>query len=1087
MAPNRKKKKPASNPARGFATTSTASKPKTDETNKLEGGVELGNSNILASSATAEEPLQTKCTSGRESEKELGELTPEELESRLEDSGLQILVESYGEKTKKNVSRQLSRLQTEKRLLRSQAEHLSIRQWLPPEIMQIITDLLQAQVNSKGDLQAISNSIRSTFRFSEDDLLIKLWTLKRLLPLLGFSQQETDLALRHLLTLMDKLGAQSISSGKESTWGLDECLTWLALDCEQTDLPSFDGRDGRSNGSADQQHSRSITDTPVATFTDTRHEPPLDDDYTPQQPLSPDGVNSLSSASESDSDAEPEHLVTRYLELKSRLHEISPELTEVDARLQRRGKGKHPIVTDNLDSTSKRRTERLTAKIQKIKSDLLFDEDKANSKWANIRIGLAQEIAERKRLGITINGQQNKVMPTMQGNANLAESHDSDDDVDGMLGAFFTSLPDRTTDPATGLSIMSTKSQEGTNVEIRDFGKWTGLSPRRVLEEACKARCDFLPVSPVLLLIFGRDSRSRVIYKPISESSFSHRHLAEVRWSRKQETTIEMPIDKIVSQSDARSMKIEMRSISCPTEAQSEAYIATVAMFLIFASSPQEEKVHLRLPSTWRDLWNELSQWRKDQDEAADRHVLREIRSMIAEYDQRGENLEESSTAVTTMSPNEEPTAATGHQQQGNGFIPPTVKSDDIKALWASRSCTPSYQHMLTSRRSLPIWNFKDELLDAISHNPVVIICGETGCGKSTQVPAFVLEHELSGGRPCKIYCTQPRRISAISLARRVSEELGERKGDVGTFRSVVGFSIRLESNFTPETRLVYATTGIVMRMLERSDDLGDITHLILDEVHERTIDSDFLLIVLRKLLARRSDLKVVLMSATLNAQRFSDYLGGAPVMNVPGHAFPVDTKYLEDAVEITSFKPKSGSHGGTESVEYDDDDDAANIPSQIADLQGYSPKTLTTLANFDEYRINYGLIVRLLETIATSESYRFYSKAVLIFLPGMAEIRRLSDMVKGHRTFTHGWYIHALHSTIATDEQERAFLVPPPGIRKIVLATNIAETGITIPDVTCVIDTGKHKEMRSVTLSDWHMLGADNYLGLTNGGSFPN
>ena len=533
-----------------------------------------------------------------------------------------------------------------------------------------------------------------------------------------------------------------------------------------------------------------------------------------------------------------------------------------------------------------------------------------------------------------------------------------------------------------------------------------------------------------------------------------------------QETTIAMPIDKIVFQSEPRSMKIEMTSISCPTEAQSEAYISTVAMFLIFASSPQEEKVHLRLPSTWRDLWNELSQWKKDQDEAADRHVLREIRSMITEHDQRGGNLEELSNAVTTVNPNQEPTAAAGHQQQGNDFIPPTVKSDDIKALWASRLCTPSYQHMLTSRRSLPIWNFKDELLDAISHNPVVIICGETGCGKSTQVPAFILERELSGGRPCKIYCTQPRRISAISLARRVSEELGERKGDVGTFRSVVGFSIRLESNFTQETRLVYATTGIVMRMLEGSDDLGDITHLILDEVHERTIDSDFLLIVLRKLLGRRSDLKVVLMSATVNAQRFSDYLGGAPIMNVPGRAFPVDTKYLEDAVEITSFNTYSGSHSGAEAVEYDDDD-AANIPSQTADLQGYSPKTLTALAKFDEYRISYGLIVRLLETIATSESYRSYSKAVLIFLPGMAEIRRLNDMLKGHRTFTDGWYIYALHSTIATDEQERAFLVPPPGIRKIVLATNIAETGITIPDVTCVIDTGKHKEMRSVTLSD--------------------
>ena len=97
-------------------------------------------------------------------------------------------------------------------------------------------------------------------------------------------------------------------------------------------------------------------------------------------------------------------------------------------------------------------------------------------------------------------------------------------------------------------------------------------------------------------------------------------------------------------------------------------------------------------------------------------------------------------------------------------------------------------------------------------------------------VPAYILENELSNGRSCKVYCTEPRRISAISLARRVSEELGERKGDVGTLHSLVGYAIRLESRISPQTRLVYATTGIVMRMLEGSDELKDITHLILDE-----------------------------------------------------------------------------------------------------------------------------------------------------------------------------------------------------------------------------------------------------------------
>ena len=568
------------------------------------------------------------------------------------------------------------------------------------------------------------------------------------------------------------------------------------------------------------------------------------------------------------------------------------------------------------------------------------------------------------------------------------------------------------------------------------------------------------------MLTLDRDPASQITYRPKSDSSFSNRSMVEVRWSRTQEPVIATSIDKLVYHSDAHSVSIEMVSISCPTEDQAEAYISTVAMFLIFASSPKEEKMHLRLPATWRDVWKEMSRLKKDQDEETDRQVLRELRSMIAEHGKVDQDAHQQIYGIAPKILNTEPTAAEWHQSRGNSLSPPAVRSDDIKALWASRLSTPTYQQMLTFRMTLPIWKFKDQLLNAISDHQIVIVCGETGCGKSTQVPAFILEHELSGGRHCKVYCTEPRRISAISLARRVSEELGERKGDVGTCQSLVGFAIRLESKFTPQTRLVYATTGIVMRMLEGSDDLGDITHLVLDEVHERSIDNDFLLIVLRKLLEKRSDLKVVLMSATVNAERFSNYLGGAPIMHVPGRTFPVDTKYLEDVVELTNFYADSGVHGGAEALEFDDDD-AVKIPSQIADLQGYSPKTLTTLAKIDEYRVSYGLIVRLLETIATSEVYSTYSKAILVFLPGIAEIRRLNDMLAGHRTFRNGWDIYALHSTVATDEQERAFLVPPSGVRKVVLATNIAETGITIPDITCVIDTGKHKEMRSVTLSD--------------------
>lgn len=335
--------------------------------------------------------------------------------------------------------------------------------------------------------------------------------------------------------------------------------------------------------------------------------------------------------------------------------------------------------------------------------------------------------------------------------------------------------------------------------------------------------------------------------------------------------------------------------------------------------------------------------------------------------------------------------------------------------------------------------------------------------GKSTQVPSFLLEHQLLQGKPCKIYCTEPRRISAISLARRVSEELGEGKGDLGTPRSLVGFSIRLEASTSRETRLVYATTGIVMRMLESSNDLQDITHLVLDEVHERSIDSDFLLIVLKKLMARRKDLKVVLMSATVDAERFSKYLGGAPVLTVPGRTFPVRVAYLEDAVELTGYTVDQRNQ--EKLTELDDDMepevDTTSKPELIKELRHYSPRTRSTLSQMDEYRIEYDLVVQLISKVAVDPDYASYSKAILVFLPGIAEIRTLNDMLLGDRFFADNWLVYPLHSTIATEEQEAAFLIPPPGMRKIVLATNIAETGITIPDVTCVIDTGKHREMR--------------------------
>ena len=498
-----------------------------------------------------------------------------------------------------------------------------------------------------------------------------------------------------------------------------------------------------------------------------------------------------------------------------------------------------------------------------------------------------------------------------------------------------------------------------------------------------------------------------------------------------------------------------MKSEAASDAIQSEAYISTVALFLVFSTVPKEEKASLRLPPVWRDFWAELATLKKNMEEEIDRGTLRELRNLIYENPEH--------LAVALQPAHDDPPSSQKLSVDAqNEKI--SAGGDLVRATWLSKSSTAAFQGMMHSRRKLPIWSFKRNLIDAVDQNQIVIVCGETGCGKSTQVPSFLLEHELSNGRSCRIYCTEPRRISAISLARRVSEELGEKRNDVGTSRSLVGYAIRLESKLTPDTKVVYATTGVVMRMLEGSNDLREITHLILDEVHERSIDSDFLLIVLRKLLLRRPNLKVVLMSATVNASKFSNYFGGVPILDVPGRTFPVETKYLEDALEATDFTVHD-KKAGTASIEEFDEDDTFESQQRGADISSgldkYRPETRSALSKLNEYQLNYNLIVKLLQRVATDKRYSEYSKAVLVFLPGIAEIRRLNDMLAGHDTFSKGWRIHPLHSTIALEEQERAFDIPQNGMRKIVLSTNIAETGVTIPDVTCVIDSGKHREMR--------------------------
>lgn len=212
----------------------------------------------------------------------------------------------------------------------------------------------------------------------------------------------------------------------------------------------------------------------------------------------------------------------------------------------------------------------------------------------------------------------------------------------------------------------------------------------------------------------------------------------------------------------------------------------------------------------------------------------------------------------------------------------------------------------MAKRKGLPVSAIESDLISSLEGNDIVIVSGDTGCGKTTQVPQMILDQALERGTggECNIICTQPRRIAAISVADRVSEERGE--PGPGKKNSVVGYSVRFDSATTRSSRLVFCTTGILLRRLSSDPALASLSHIIVDEVHERTMQSDFLIAMLKDLVRLRRNagmpLKVVLMSATLNAEMISEYFEGCPVLHASGRNFPVRHLFLEDVYDMTQY-----------------------------------------------------------------------------------------------------------------------------------------------------------------------------------------
>lgn len=301
-------------------------------------------------------------------------------------------------------------------------------------------------------------------------------------------------------------------------------------------------------------------------------------------------------------------------------------------------------------------------------------------------------------------------------------------------------------------------------------------------------------------------------------------------------------------------------------------------------------------------------------------------------------------------------------------------------------------------RESLPVFKFRKQLLDAVRDNQLMIVVGDTGSGKTTQLTQYLAEGGYANNGI--IGCTQPRRVAAMSVAKRVAEEVGCKLG------AEIGYTIRFEDCTSPETKVKYMTDGMLQREVLLDPDLKKYSVIMLDEAHERTIATDVLFGLLKKTIKRRPDLRLIVTSATLDADKFSEYFNQCPIFSIPGRTYPVEVMY--------SKEPESD----------------------------YLDAALITVMQ-----------IHLTEP----------SGDILVFLTGQEEIDTaceiLYERMKALGSTVPELVILPVYSALPGEMQSRIFEPAPPGGRKVVIATNIAETSITIDNIYYVIDPGFVKQ----------------------------
>lgn len=309
------------------------------------------------------------------------------------------------------------------------------------------------------------------------------------------------------------------------------------------------------------------------------------------------------------------------------------------------------------------------------------------------------------------------------------------------------------------------------------------------------------------------------------------------------------------------------------------------------------------------------------------------------------------------------------------------------------------HEKILLGRKNLPVFVYREQFLAAVKDHQVLILVGETGSGKTTQIPQYL--HEVGYSELGKIGCTQPRRVAAMSVAARVSVEMNCRLGHE------VGYSIRFENCTSPKTVIQYMTDGMLLREILTQPDLASYSCMVIDEAHERTLHTDILFGLVKDIVRFRSDLKLIISSATLDAEKFSKYFDDASIFMIPGRMFPVDIYY-------------------TKAPEADYVDASVVTVLQIHVSQPLNGDILVFLTGQEEIETAAEVLTARAKNLGT----------------------RIAEMI-----------VCPIYANLPSDQQAKIFEKTPKGARKVVLATNIAETSLTIDGICYVIDTGFNKQ----------------------------